>query len=101
MEDVFIAVGICLGENPSSWTEAQKMCRSSSNLLKRIKSFDPATIDARMLKRLKPLVEKEHFDPAVMKTKSCAAESSCRWVLAVYDYGLSHISPQRRPMGSI
>ena len=86
VKDVFQAVAICLGEPAHDWKDMKKMM-GDMKFLQRMKDFNPSTIDAKMLKQLKPLVESDVLNPEVMVRKSCAATGFCIWLRAVYEYG--------------
>ena len=84
---VFQAVMICLGEKDDhEWGHAVKMM-SDPKFLQRLREFDPSTINASMLKKLKPLVEGADFTVENIEKKSSCAAYITPWVLAVYKYG--------------
>lgn len=81
------AVAICLGEPARDWKEGKKII-GDMKFLQRVKDFDPSTINAKMLKELKPLVGQTDIFNVENMGKTCgAAKCFCMWVLAVYEYG--------------
>ena len=87
VNEVLQAVMICLGEKDDyEWGHAVKMMRDPK-FLQRLREFDPSTINASMLKKLKPLVEGADFTVEKISTKSSCAAYMIPWVLAVYKYG--------------
>ena len=79
-------MAICLGEAKCDWAACKKMMGDRA-FLQRVKDFNPSTINAKMLKQLKPLVESDVLNPEVMIRKSSAATCFCVWLRAVYEYG--------------
>ena len=86
VKELFSAVAICLGEAKCDWATCKKMIGDRA-FLQRVKDFNPSTINAKMLKQLKPLVSKTDFTHEIILKKSKAAASCLMWVLAVYEYG--------------
>ena len=86
VKELFSGVAIVLGEAKCDWTTCKKMIGDRA-FLQRVKDFNPSTINAKMLKQLKPLVESDVLNPEVMVRKSCAATGFCIWLRAVYEYG--------------
>ena len=81
---VFQAVMICLGEKDDHEWDAVKMMLRDPKFLQRLREFDPSTINASMLKKLKPLVEEADFTVDNIAKVSAAAELCAPWVLAVH-----------------
>ena len=86
VKELFSGVAICLGEAKCDWAACSKMMGDRA-FLQRVKDFNPSTINAKMLKQLKPLVESDVLNPEVIQRKSCAAGGFCIWLRAVYEYG--------------
>ena len=86
VKELFSGVAICLGEAKCDWATCKKMIGDRA-FLQRVKDFNPSTINAKMLKQLKPLVESDVLNPEVMIKKSSAATGFCIWLRAVYEYG--------------
>ena len=87
VKQLFSAVAICLGEPKCDWLSCKKMMGDRA-FLQRVKGFDPSTINAKVLKHLKPLVESNTvLNENYMKNKSGAAAGFSLWLRAVYDYG--------------
>ena len=60
---------------------------SLSQFQQSFRGFDPKTVNAAMIARLKPYVQDASCAPEEIRKVSRAMESIAMWVHAVYDYG--------------
>jgi dynein heavy chain len=89
VKDVLRAVLIVFRERDAdSWPAAKKML-GNQNFLRMLKEFDPSTIDATMVKKLRPLVG-EFSDDRTRKVSKAVAGMAA-FVRAVYEYGRDRV----------
>mmetsp|Transcript_997 Transcript_997/g.2571 ORF Transcript_997/g.2571 Transcript_997/m.2571 type:complete len:155 (+) Transcript_997:33-497(+) len=87
-EGAMIALGIASTTGPqNSWTEFKKLLASQPLFLKAFKDFQPSTINAAMLRKLKPLVESPELQPESARKISAASAGIAVWIQALYAYG--------------
>jgi len=86
-EAAMIALGTASVKD--SWADFRKLLSSQPKFLQAFKDFDPSTINAAMLRKLKPLVESPELQPENARKISRAGAGIAVWVQAVYAYGSS------------
>ena len=107
MEAVCIMLGVKPArardpENPSKvvfdyWDPAKKVLLGDPRFLQNLVNFDKETIPQKVIDKVKPYLEKEAFDPKVVKTASKAAYGLCCWIRAMvkYDEVAKIVRPKR------
>ena len=63
------------------------MMDSKQDFKAKFDQFDPSTIDAKMIARLKPIIESGEIEPEKVKKVALAMKSLATWVYCVYEFG--------------
>ena len=103
VDDVWIAVAICIGARARTWTQVKKKLLPRFDLLESLHGLDLGNDpehDAKMLDELRPIVQQEHFTFEKMKRKSIAAAHICEWVVTVYSFCESQVGLELAATGS-
>jgi hypothetical protein len=100
IRDVMEAVSILLtGE--ADWENSKKIL-AESNILVRIQLYNKFKLDHHILKKLRPLVEKESFNVENVSINNRACGSFAKWVIDIYKYGLNvHCHRQMRRLSQM
>ena len=100
IRDVMEAVSILLtGE--ADWENSKKIL-AESNILARIQLYNKFKLDHHVLKKLRPLVEKESFSVENVSINNRACGSFAKWVIDIYKYGLNvHCHRQMRRLSQM
>lgn len=85
VETTMAAASIALKRSDTSWAASKTLLKEG---IKPFHDFDPATIDRKMIRKLKPYIENPDFRPEMVARVSAAASSIAMWVHAVYEYGV-------------
>merc|ERR1711920_271399 len=83
-------VAIVLGEPNTEWSTIKKMFKDTK-FLNDVRAFDPTTMDARTLNKVKAHVAKEHLDPEKAVKVSKVLPPFMMWLEAVITYGDFHV----------
>lgn len=67
------------------WETSKKML-NDNNFLESLRSFDKDNIEPEIIAKLKPIIEREDFDPKKVLKVSKAAFGLCSWVRAMEVY---------------
>jgi hypothetical protein len=86
LEATCICLGISRGKN--AYATAKKMLANTNAFIPRLKSFDPLSINAKMMADLKPFIDDPSLDADNMAKASKAATGLSLWVHAVYAFGM-------------
>ena len=78
-----------MGETDRDWLSLKKMMANPRHLEERTRGFDLDNVSEGTLRKVKPFVSQDSFNPDVVKKNSAAAAGICDWVLAVYNYALT------------
>mmetsp|Transcript_19123 Transcript_19123/g.52047 ORF Transcript_19123/g.52047 Transcript_19123/m.52047 type:complete len:165 (-) Transcript_19123:41-535(-) len=93
VKDVMGAVMLILGEQ-SDWKTARTVI---NNIPSRIRSFDPATLDATKVRALKKQLASPGFDVDAVKKVSACLPGVVLWLQAVADYSEYVLVPRVMP----
>ena len=63
------------------------MMDSKQDFKAKFDQFDPSTIDAKMIARLKPIIESGEIEPEKVERVAMAMKSLAMWVYCVYEFG--------------
>merc|ERR1712224_252334 len=83
--EVLAAVGYLVTDTNKKmeWQEAKKLMEHPVSFIQTLQTFNPESITADTLQKLKPITSQELFDPTVVKKCSCACAAMSQWVLAM------------------
>merc|ERR1719295_2016101 len=69
-----------------SWKKAQAMMKNVDAFKRELENYNADSIDEGLLKLVRPILEKEYFNKAMMGKISMAAANLCVWVVATVEY---------------
>ena len=84
------------------WAAAQaNLLRDPKKFLEELLEFDRDHINEEVIKKVAPIIEREEFEPAVVKKASVACEVLCRWVRSMVKYHetMKSVLPKREKLG--
>jgi len=74
------------GKTSMDYWETAKRMLSDMYFLDSLRSFDKDNINAEVIKALRPIIDRDDFDPSAVAKVSKAACGLCSWVLAMETY---------------
>mmetsp|Transcript_25558 Transcript_25558/g.31011 ORF Transcript_25558/g.31011 Transcript_25558/m.31011 type:complete len:150 (+) Transcript_25558:209-658(+) len=87
VKELFESVLVCLGESDVSWNNSRKQMGNPPAFIEKLIKFDPATVDAQMIRKLDKYIDRPSFEMEKMKKVSKACAGVLTWVLAVHEFG--------------
>jgi len=85
------------GKVDDFWEAAKKELLGDPRLLEKMMSFDKDNIPDLVIQKVKPLCDREDFNPEAIKKASKAAQGICLWVhaLVTYHQVAKEVAPKR------
>ena len=86
-EIVLVSSAVCLMMGKKeNWDEGKKLMNNPNEFIQNLKDFNKDNIKESLLKKIKKYTKNEKFTAENIARKSKAAESICKWVLAIDNY---------------